>query len=80
MPLWSGYAEPEWAKNAWAKIHMVLPEGEMWEVWFHWYNDRLRGASRGEGYELVFASVPQEEWDKGPAAANAWIKARLQKK
>jgi hypothetical protein len=24
-------------------------------------------------------SVPQEEWDKGPAAANAWIKAHLPK-
>jgi hypothetical protein len=25
----------------------------------------------------VFASVPQQEWDKGPAAANTWIKAHL---
>ena len=29
---------------------------------------RLRGGSRGEASELVFASVPKEEWDKGPAA------------
>jgi len=42
-----------------------------------WYNERLRGVSRGEDYELVFASVPLDVWDKGPAAANAWIKANL---
>ncbi len=30
-------------------------------------------------YELVFASVPLEVWDRGPAAANAWIKAHLPK-
>jgi hypothetical protein len=48
-------------------------------VWFDWYEERLRGGLRGEDYELVFANVPQEEWDKGPAAANAWIKAHLPK-
>jgi hypothetical protein len=50
---------------------------EDWDVWIEWYQDRLRGGSRGEAYELVFASVPQEEWDKGPAAANAWIKRKI---
>jgi hypothetical protein len=28
-------------------------------------------------YEVIFASVPEKSWDDGPAAANAWIKARL---
>jgi hypothetical protein len=50
-----------------------------WDVWIDWYEERLRGGSRGKDYELVFASVPAEEWDKGPAAANAWIKAHLPK-
>ena len=49
-------------------------EGQSWDVWTKWYEERLRGVSRGQAYELVFPSVPQEEWDKGPAAANAWIK------
>ena len=44
-----------------------------------WYEDRLRGGSRGEAYELVFASVPQEVWEQGPSVANAWIKAHLPK-
>ena len=39
----------------------------------------MRGVSRGEEYELVFASVPLEVWDKGPAAANVWIREHLPK-
>jgi len=39
----------------------------------------LRGGSRGEASELVFASVPPDVWEKGPAAANAWIEAHLPK-
>ena len=57
----------------------ALPNGQGWEIWFDWYQQRQRGGSRGEEYELVFAGVPQEEWDNGPAAANAWIKAHLPK-
>ena len=38
---------------------------------------RLLGGSCGEAHELVFASVPLGVWDKGPAAANAWVMERL---
>ena len=76
LPLWSNGA-PEWGSLAWSSLQEALPDGENWEVWTDWYNERLRGVSRGEDYELVFASVPIDVWDKGPAAANAWIKARL---
>ncbi len=57
----------------------ALPNGQGWEIWFDWYEQRQHGGSRGEEYELVFAGVPQDEWDKGPTAANAWIKAHLPK-
>ena len=63
LPLWTGDA-PNWAKDAWASIQETLPKDEDWEVWIDWYEERLRGGSRGEAYELVFASVPQEEWTK----------------
>ena len=57
---------------------MALPaRNEDWDVWIDWYEERLLGGSRGEAYELVFASAPQEVWNEGPAAANAWIKAHL---
>ena len=75
-PLWSNGA-PEWAGRAWLSLQEALPEGENWEVWIDWYEERLRGVSRGEAYELVFASVPDHVWDKGPVAANAWIRENL---
>ena len=77
-PLWS-LGPPDWAANHWAKLQAALPKGQDWDVWIDWYEERLRGESRGESYDLVFATVPQEEWDKGPAAANGWIKAHLPK-
>jgi hypothetical protein len=75
-PLWSR-SQPGWAAQAWAALQAALPKDQDWDVWVEWYEQRLRGGSRGEGYEFVFASVPEKEWDKGPAAANAWIKAQL---
>jgi hypothetical protein len=76
LPLWLRVG-PDWAQNARTAFQTALPKGEDWDVWIDWYEQRLRGGSRGEDYELVFASVPVEEWDKGPAAANAWIRAHL---
>jgi len=75
-PLWR-QSEPTWARRAEESLQAALPEDEDWDVWIDWYEERLRGGSRGENYETVFASVPKEEWDKGAAAANAWIKAHL---
>jgi hypothetical protein len=77
-PLWR-QSEPTWARRAEERLQAALPEDEDWDVWIDWYEVRLRGGSRGETYEVVFARVPQEEWDKSPAAANAWIKAHLPK-
>jgi hypothetical protein len=78
IPLWSAGRSP-WLDSAWFTLLSALPNGQDWEIWFDWYEQRQRGGSHGEEYELVFASVPQEEWDKSPAAANAWIKAHLPK-
>ena len=46
-------------------------------MWIDWYEDRLRGGSRSEAYELVFASVPLDVWKQGPTAANVWIREHL---
>ena len=67
-PLWS-LGQAEWA------LHWGLD----WGVWIDWYRNRLRGGSRGERYELVFAIVPLDAWEKGPQTANAWIEAHLAK-
>jgi hypothetical protein len=76
LPLWRE-SPPDWWKNGWERLKAALPDDEDWDVWIDWYEERLLGGSRGEAYELVFASAPQEAWEKGPAAANAWIKAHL---
>ena len=72
LPLWSE-SIPAWWN--WESLKAALPSYEGWDVWIEWYEERLRGGSRGEAYELVFASVPPDVLDKGPAAANAWIRA-----
>ena len=75
--LWPG-PTPSWAAELWAKLLAAFPQGEDWDVWGRWYHERLVGArSRGEAYELVFATVPEKVWDIGPAAANRWIKEHL---
>ena len=76
LPLWRR-SLPDWWKRNWGSLKLALPGNEDWDVWIEWYEERLLGGSRGETYELVFASAPQEVWDRGPSAANAWIKAHL---
>ena len=78
VPLWAGDG-PNGPARASGRPQFALPEDQDWDVWIDWYEERLRGGSPGEAYEIVFASVPQEEWEEGPAAANAWIKAHLPK-
>ncbi|HKN29235.1 MAG TPA: hypothetical protein VJY34_15655 [Roseiarcus sp.] len=76
LPLWSCGAA-DWVEGAWEALRLALPTDQGWDVWIDWYEDRLRGGSRGEAYELVFVSAPLDVWDKGPAAANAWIEEHL---
>ena len=78
LPLWSRGAA-DWAEPAWEGLRLALPRDEGWDVWIDWYQDRLRGGSGGEAYELVFVSAPLDVWREGPAAANAWIKEHLPK-
>ncbi len=79
LPLWPRGAA-DWAEGAWHGLKLVLSGDQGWDVWIDWYEDRLRGGSRGEAYEFVFASVPLDVWDKGPAPANQWIRAHLPKR
>ncbi len=78
LPLWCE-SLPDWWRNDWESLKAALSSDEGWDVWIEWYEERLRGGSRGEAHEFVFASVPPDVWDKGPAAANAWIREHLPK-
>ena len=79
LPLWQAERGQD-LMYAWAQLRALLPKNQDWDVWTDWYERRLKGASRGKDYELIFASVPQEKWDKGPAAVNAWIKAHCRRR
>jgi hypothetical protein len=77
-PLWqSTSGTPALGDWSWARMKNALAGKDNWQVWIDWYEDRLAGRSHGEAHELIFASVPETEWRTGPAAANAWIAARL---
>jgi hypothetical protein len=70
---------PDWAMRAFAALRDALPKAENWDVWHKWYEDRLNGVVYDEPRDFVFAADPTEVWDLGSAAANAWIRAELDK-
>ena len=75
-PLWI-HVTPDWAIDAWAGLQAALSRNGNWDVWFKWYDERLRGGSSDEDYELTFASVPLDCWERGPLEANAWVLENL---
>jgi hypothetical protein len=76
-PLWPE-GEPDWLEDCWWRLQRALPREDDWIVWIDWYNRRLEGVSDPEEIELIFATVPDRERKAGPAAANRWIKERLE--
>ena len=76
-PLWPDGA-PDGTIAIWRRLQDALPPEHDWQVWIDWYNRRLEGVSDPEEIELVFATVPEKEREAGPAAANKWIKERLE--
>ncbi len=76
VPLWHG-TPPNFVSDSWRRLATALPETDDWWVWKNWYEDILNGKAHGEAHDMIYATVPVEEWDKGPAAANKWIAERL---
>ncbi len=77
-PLWPK-GVPKWGDECWRRLRDALPREGHWPVWFDWYEARLKGGDANEAEELIYASVPEEKWKEGPAAANRWIFDELQK-
>lgn len=63
---------------AWDSMIAGLPSDDHWAVWIDWYEARLAGRATSEAYDFAFVP-PQQVWEKGPAAANAWIREHLPK-
>jgi len=76
VPLWHG-TPPSFVSDSWRRLAVALSDTDFWWVWKNWYEDRLYGRQNGDAHDLIYATVPVEEWDKGPAAANKWIADRL---
>ncbi len=79
QPLWPDGVAPDWVAGNWERMRAALPGADGWDVWIDWYEDRLKGGPVREEIELLYATVPLEKWEEGPAAANAWISAELEK-
>lgn len=75
-PLWHA-KPPAVMSHNWRALKDFLPDADNWWVWKNWYEDILSGRTRSEAHDMIYATVPIEEWDKGPAAANKWIAERL---
>lgn len=75
-PLWPE-APPTIVADYWRDLAAALPDSDGWAVWKRWYEARLTGGPWSEAREIVFATVPDEKWEEGPVAANAWIAERL---
>jgi hypothetical protein len=69
---------PDWMVRRWDELKKdLLADGNGWEVWINWYEDRLRGITRSEGHEFAYVETPDWMWADGPAQANAWILERI---
>lgn len=52
-------------------------QGEDWDVWTNWFQDRIAGRPGIEALEVERALIPDAEWKKGPKHVNALIKAMI---
>ena len=69
---------PSWVTQNWRHLQISLRDEGDWQVWLDWYQLRDEGVSQPEEIEFIFATIPDKEREAGPAAANRWIKARLE--
>ncbi|MGA9601788.1 MAG: hypothetical protein WBS22_16315 [Methylocystis sp.] len=49
----------------------AMPQHQDWDIWEDWHEARVNGRPSSEQVEFVYATVPEEKWKEGPAAANA---------
>ena len=65
---------PVWVGRRWDDFKNKLPDEEGWQVWADWYEARLAGRPPNETLEFERVMVAEEDWEQGPAHANAIIK------
>ena len=53
----------------------LLAQNQDWDVWTRWYEARVNGEPSNKDLDLAIATIPNEDWEQGPAHVNALIKA-----
>lgn len=53
----------------------LLAQNQDWDVWTRWYEARVKGEPSNRDLDLAIATIPNEDWEQGPAHVNKLIKA-----
>ena len=53
----------------------LLSQNQDWDVWTRWYEARVNGEPSHKDLDLAIATLPNEDWEQGPAHVNKLIKA-----
>lgn len=77
MALWLG-GIPTWASDRWANFTDDLPDEESWSVWIDWYEARLSGKPDDATLEAARVTIPDADWEQGPAHVNTIIANSMQ--
>ena len=65
--------QPDGIRSLWPVFRSSLPKKEYWDVWTHWYEDRLEGRTANEALELYRTLLPEEFWQQDPVTINKAI-------
>jgi hypothetical protein len=71
--LWPGGVPPRWCLEDIEELKMLLADGDGWDVWTDWYQDRLNGNTPNQSLEAARVTIPEELW-KSPRKANEYIR------
>lgn len=74
-PLWE-VTVPDKILLYWQNLKsFLLAQNQDWDVWTRWYEARVNGEPSNKDLDLAIATIPNEDWEKGPAHVNKLIKA-----
>jgi hypothetical protein len=76
LPLWQNEM-PSIISRCWQDRTRGLNESDGWEVWFDWFERRLKGGELNPGHEKIYARIPIELWAQPPTEMNKHLRASL---
>lgn len=75
LPLWHSDA-PYYLESQLSSLKSsLLAQNQDWDVWTRWYEARVNGEPSNKDLDLAIATIPNEDWEQGPAHVNKLIKA-----